>query len=47
MLKDITIGQHYPANSEIHRLDARTKIIATFIFYGFLFSNKSSFGHTL
>ena len=27
MLKDITIGQYYPANSKIHKLDPRTKII--------------------
>ena len=26
MLKDITIGQYYPANSKIHKLDPRTKI---------------------
>ena len=27
MLKDITIGQHYPSNSVIHKLDARVKAI--------------------
>ena len=32
MLKDITIGQYYPANSKIHKLDPRTKIIAAIIF---------------
>ncbi len=37
MLKDITIGQHYPANSVIHRLDARIKLIATFVFMISLF----------
>lgn len=35
MLRDITIGQHYPAESPIHRLDARTKIAMTF---GFIIS---------
>lgn len=30
MLKDITIGQHYPTGSYIHKLDPRTKIIITF-----------------
>lgn len=31
MLKDITIGQFYPAKSLIHRLDARTKLLATLL----------------
>lgn len=29
MIKDITIGQFFPGNSFIHKLDARTKIILT------------------
>ena len=37
MLKDITIGQHYPSNSVIHKLDARVKLIATLIFMISLF----------
>jgi energy-coupling factor transport system permease protein len=37
MLKDITIGQYYPANSIIHRLDSRIKLIATFVFMISLF----------
>ena len=37
MLKDITIGQYYPSNSVIHKLDARIKLIATFIFMISLF----------
>ncbi len=32
MLKDITLGQYFPAESVIHRLDPRTKIIFTFLF---------------
>jgi energy-coupling factor transport system permease protein len=41
MLKDITIGQYYPANSIIHRLDSRIKLIATFVFMISLFiTNK-------
>ena len=28
MLKDITLGQYFPGNSVIHRLDPRTKLIA-------------------
>ena len=29
MLRDITIGQYYPAESIIHRLDPRTKILGS------------------
>lgn len=29
MLRDITIGQYYPSSSKIHKLDPRTKIIAS------------------
>lgn len=32
MLRDITIGQYYPADSVLHRLDPRTKFIGTFCF---------------
>ena len=28
MLGDITIGQYYPSDSFLHKLDPRTKIIA-------------------
>ena len=27
MIKDITIGQYFPGNSFIHKMDARMKII--------------------
>ena len=27
MLKDITIGQYFPGNTLIHKLDPRTKIL--------------------
>lgn len=37
MLKDITIGQYYPTSSTIHKLDARIKLIATFVFMVSLF----------
>ncbi len=32
MLTDITLGQYYPGNSFVHRLDPRTKIIVAFLF---------------
>ena len=37
MIRDITIGQYYPANSVIHRLDPRVKIVATLLFLISLF----------
>ena len=43
MLKNITIGQYFPGNSFVHRLDPRTKllltvalIVAVFLCDGFL-----------
>ena len=44
MLKDITIGQFYPADSIIHQLDARIKIIATLVFVIMLFVIDSFVG---
>ncbi len=32
MLRDITLGQYFPGESFIHKLDPRVKILATFIF---------------
>lgn len=32
MLRDITLGQYFPGNSPIHKLDPRIKIIATLAF---------------
>ena len=35
MIRDITIGQYYKADSVIHRLDPRVKLMGTLIFvYG-------------
>ncbi|MDF1616048.1 energy-coupling factor transporter transmembrane component T family protein [Petrocella sp. FN5] len=41
MIRDITIGQFYPARSRIHELDPRTKINGTFFFILSLFINQS------
>ena len=37
MIRDITIGQYYPSESVIHRLDARIKFIATIAYVIALF----------
>lgn len=43
MIKDITIGQFFPGDSFIHKLDARAKIIITFVFIVALFLCKNFF----
>lgn len=41
MLKDITIGQFFPADSVIHRLDPRFKIVMTLLFIIMIFTGQS------
>lgn len=45
MIREITIGQYYPADSVIHRLDPRVKIIATLLFIVSLFMFDSFAGY--
>jgi energy-coupling factor transport system permease protein len=45
MIRDITLGQYYPGNSWIHRLDARIKIIWTFVYIISLFLIKDFWGY--
>lgn len=37
MLKDITLGQYFPGNSPVHRLDPRTKLILLVVYIVALF----------
>ncbi len=37
MIRDITIGQYYPVDSVIHRLDPRTKLFGTLVYIVSLF----------
>lgn len=41
MLRDVTIGQYFPGNSIIHRLDPRFKIIITLIYILMLFTGSN------
>lgn len=41
MLKDITLGQYFPGNSFVHRLDPRTKLVMVVIYIVALFMAKS------
>jgi len=46
MLKDITLGQYFPGNSPIHRLDPRTKLVILIVYIVALFvaANWVSYG---
>lgn len=41
MLKDMTLGQYYPSNSIVHKLDPRVKLVATIVFLISLFAFRS------
>lgn len=43
MIKDITIGQYFPGNSVIHKLDPRAKIVLTLVFIVTLFLCRNFF----
>ncbi len=43
MIKDITIGQYFPGRSILHRMDARMKIVLTFVIIVLIFLCKSFF----
>lgn len=47
MLKDITIGQYFPGNSLLHRLDPRMKIILTCLYMAALFTAQNVYGLAL
>ena len=47
MIRDITIGQYYPAESRIHRLDPRVKIVCTLLFLVSLFIQNSLPGYVI
>ena len=47
MLRDITLGQYYRADSVLHRLDPRVKLVATFMFIISLFIVKNFVGYIL
>ena len=47
MIREITIGQYYPADSFIHRLDPRVKIVCTLLFLISLFVQNSLPGYVV
>ena len=47
MLRDITIGQHFPDNSLVHRFDPRLKLVLTVAYIVLLFAASNPLGLTL
>ena len=47
MLRDITLGQYYRADSVLHRMDPRVKLVATFMFIISLFLVKNFLGYII
>ena len=45
MIRDITIGQYYPAKSILHRLDPRVKLVCTLLYLVSLFLFRSVPGY--
>ena len=47
MLNNITMGQYYPVDSKIHRLDPRIKLILTIVFIVIVFMAKTFLGYAV
>lgn len=47
MLKNITIGQYFPGNSAVHRIDPRMKIVLTIVLLIDVFLSNGFFGFAL
>ena len=47
MLNNITMGQYYPVDSKVHRLDPRIKLILTIVFIVVVFMAKTFLGYAL
>ena len=47
MIRDITIGQYYPTESRIHKLDPRVKIVSTLVFLVSLFVQNNILGYVI
>ncbi|MDD4378122.1 MAG: energy-coupling factor transporter transmembrane protein EcfT, partial [Eubacteriales bacterium] len=47
MLKDITLGQYFPGQSSVHKLDPRIKILMTLFYIIILFTIRNFTGYML
>ena len=44
MMKDITLGQYFPGNSILHRIDPRMKLVLTLCFIVMVFLPQNWWG---
>ena len=47
MLKDITLGQYFPIDSKLHKLDSRTKILLLILDIVAIFMAQSFYSYCL
>ena len=47
MIKNITIGQYFPGDTIVHRLDPRTKLMLTFVYIAALFTARGLWSYVL
>ena len=47
MFREITLGQYYPVDSVVHRLDPRTKLFGTMVFIASLFIADNIWGYVI
>ncbi len=47
MLKDLTLGQYFPGNSPIHKLDPRVKIVSVMVYIAAVFSASGAYSYIL
>ena len=45
MMQNVTIGQYFPVNSFMHRLDARLKLVLTIVLIVMIFFVRSILGY--
>ena len=47
MLKDITLGQFFPGNSAVHRMDPRVKLVLMVAYIALVFLVKGFIGYAI
>ena len=45
MLKDVTLGQYFPGETSVHKLDPRTKLVLVIVYIVALFLAKGADDH--
>ena len=47
MLKDVTLGQYFPGETSVHKLDPRTKLVLVIVYIVALFLAKGAASYAL